>query len=196
VYYKRRKQQQALTPGVVLLVLTGVAVALASSPALVVRFELLLAVLLVAGMLAGGVVIGVLWYRDRQRRTRLRALAVSDVDRMSGTGFEEYLAQVLTSQGWRVTRTGKTGDFGNDLLLVREGERVVAQLKRYARPVGIEAVQQAVAACAFYQARKSMVVTNNTFTPAARRLAEVNRCELIDRETLAEWVHRFQAGPV
>ena len=85
-----------------------------------------------------------------------------------------------------VQHVGRSGDFGADLVLRRGGEVVVAQCKRYGRPVGVAAVQQVVAARSMYGARGAIVVTNATFTEAAKRLAAANGVRLMDRSAVAQ----------
>lgn len=68
---------------------------------------------------------------------------------------------------------------------MRKGlHKIVVQAKRYDRPIGVHAVQQALAAKAYYKADEAIVATNNYFTPSAKKLAEVNAVILMDRETL------------
>ncbi len=96
--------------------------------------------------------------------------------------FKESLG---TSPGWRVVRTARTGDFGADLVLMQGGRRVSVQAKRRDRPVGVTAVQEAVAARLHYGTEDAMVVTNATFTRAARELAGTEGVKLWERSDVA-----------
>ena len=74
--------------------------------------------------------------------------------------------------GWHVSATAATGDQGADII-ARKGERnIIIQAKRYSGAVGNKAVQEVVGAILFYGGTEGCVVTNSTFTPAARALAE------------------------
>lgn len=107
------------------------------------------------------------------------------IDRMSGGQFEKYLKYRFRRMGYRHIRlTRETRDFGADLVMRKGLHRVVVQAKRYDRNIGVHAVQQALAAKAYYRASRAIVATNRYFTPAARKLAEVNDVILMDRETL------------
>jgi restriction system protein len=117
------------------------------------------------------------------RRQRLVRSGIADVDVMSGGEFEARLATLFTSLGYDVTRTGARGDFGADLVLDGE-ERLVVQAKRYDGTVGIEAVQQAIGATRYYDARRALVVTNSTCTPAAAELAAAHGVDLVERDAL------------
>lgn len=60
-------------------------------------------------------------------------------------------------------------------------ETTIVQVKRYNKNVGIEAVQQIMAAKSFYGADKCAVATNQYFTSAAQKLAAANDVVLWDR---------------
>jgi restriction system protein len=98
---------------------------------------------------------------------------------MSGTEFEDYVARVARNCGVPVIMTPLTGDWGVDLILGRRPDRVAVQCKRLARPVGPGAVQEVVAGAPMQDCTRTMVVSNQEFTPAARRLAELHGCALV-----------------
>ena len=103
----------------------------------------------------------------RRRRVR-RSLA--EVDALTGPAFEAFLARLFERLGFRVERVGAGGgDFGADLVLERDGVRVAVQAKNYhSARVGNDAVQQAIAGASYYGCERAMVVTNSTYTRAAR----------------------------
>lgn len=116
------------------------------------------------------------------RHLRYRA---AYVDRMSGEQFERYLKYWFHRKGFHHIRTTRrTRDFGADLIMRKGLHRVVVQAKRYDRNIGVHAVQQALAAEAYYHATRAIVVTNQYFTASARKLAEVNDVILLDRQDL------------
>lgn len=131
----------------------------------------------------------VLAWLDHRRRARLDALYRSSgqaaVDAMTGVEFERYVAAVLRGVGYDVGITRATGDFGVDLIAVRDGVRVAVQCKRQARPVSGSAVQQVVAGAAVHDCTATMVVSNHRYTRAAQHLADVHGCTLVDRVKLA-----------
>jgi len=110
------------------------------------------------------------------------------IDAMTGTEFEDYVAVRLERAGWEVSFTPGSGDYGVDLI-ARRGERAVAvQCKRLGKPVGIAAVQQVVAGARHHDCTKSIVISNQEFTAAARKLACTHDCQLIGRRALQAWV--------
>jgi restriction system protein len=117
-----------------------------------------------------------------------------DFDRlnsMSGIEFERALRQIFERDGWRVELTPRSGDFGADLVLSKPGKRLVVQAKRWRRPVGIRAVQEALGARDRYRADEAWVVTQSTFSRAARAQAEASRVTLKDGEWLASEIWRL-----
>ncbi|MFD3036561.1 restriction endonuclease [Mycolicibacterium senegalense] len=98
---------------------------------------------------------------------------------MSGLEFEDHVARVARTCGLPVIMTPLTGDWGVDLIVGHRPNRIAVQCKRLSRPVGASAVQEVVAGAPMQDCTRTMVVTNNEFTPAARKLAELHGCELV-----------------
>ena len=95
------------------------------------------------------------------------------------------LCDILASNGFELAENTKaSGDFGVDVLAYRDGISFAIQCKRYNYDVGIEAVQQVYAGRAFYECHVAMVLTNQYFTPAARKLADKIGVVLWDRDML------------
>lgn len=68
---------------------------------------------------------------------------IDQIDRMSGIDFEHRLLHHLNNIGWKVKMTRTTGDFGADLVgKDNRGRKVVIQVKRYSKNVGIEGTVQ------------------------------------------------------
>jgi len=130
--------------------------------------------------------------RQLDAEIRSRTLALAGIDQMPGLEFERYVGRLLASQGYQIDVTPASGDFGADIVAIKEGYRFAVQVKRYAGKVPGSAVSQAVASMAFYECDWAMVVTNSHFTPGAIRLAKANQCILVDRDALQEWISAFQ----
>ena len=135
---------------------------------------------------------GLPWFFARQKKKRLVASGIAEIDRMDGLEFEQYLEVLFGKLGYRVRRTQYVGDYGADLIIEGSGVKTVIQAKRYAKAVGIQAVQEAVAAKGMYGCTEAMVVTNSTFTRAAVELARANHLVLWDRNRLVETILRVQ----
>ena len=99
---------------------------------------------------------------------------------VTGEDFEVVLKLIYEQLGYEVSLTKTTGDQGADLVMQKNGTKVVVQAKYYSSPVGNSAVQEVVGALNYYGAQKAIVVTNNSFTNAAVDLARVNNVQLVD----------------
>jgi len=137
----------------------------------------------VAGTAVGLVLAVVLSAEAIRRPTNMTA-----IDAMTGIEFEDYVAARLRRAGWQVDFTRATGDYGVDLIAVKDGKSVAVQCKRYGNPVGVAAVQQVVSGARHHDCTRSIVVSNQEFTAAAKQLAYTHGCQLIGRKTLESWV--------
>lgn len=92
---------------------------------------------------------------------------------MDGYRFEKKCAAMLRRQGFtHVTLTAGSGDQGVDILARKHHRTYGIQCKYYTHPVGNKAVQEAYAGARFYDCDIAAVMTNSTYTEAARALAE------------------------
>jgi len=128
------------------------------------------------------------------RDERLKRSGIADIDKMSGRQFEHYLGHLLKSHGYLVNVTQAAGDFGADLVITKDGRKIVVQAKRYSKNVGIKAVQEAQASIAHYGAAGAWVISNSGYTDAAISLAKSNNVRLIDRDQLIEMALRMNAN--
>lgn len=131
-------------------------------------------------------------YRETQRK--LHALDIAAVDTMDPLEFERYVAKLLKYQGFNNIRLTERYDYGIDIIAVKDGIAWGVQVKRYSNLVKAEAVRQVVTALIRYKCDRSMVVTNSTFSRPAQELAADNKCMLVDRAMLSEWIVTLQAS--
>ena len=119
-----------------------------------------------------GVLMAFVWFIALSHRYRLES-TMAEIDRMTGIEFERFLAKLFRRQGYRTTHVGsRGGDFGADLIVQKNKLKIAVQAKNYdTSRVGNDAVQQAVAGASFYNCKAAIVVTNSTFTKAARQQA-------------------------
>lgn len=114
----------------------------------------------------------------------LKNIDINYIDSLSGIEFENILKLLFSQMGYSVKLTKASGDQGADLLLSKSGIEKIVQAKCYHDKVSNTAVQEAVAAKAYYKYPQATVVTNNYFTQGAKDLAKANNVELIDRDQL------------
>jgi restriction system protein len=132
-----------------------------------------------------------LWAKARRIAKYVRS-GLHEIDAMTGSDFENYVAARLRTAGYRVALTKVTGDFGVDLIASKDKKRIAIQCKRHGRHVGAAAVQQVVAGALVHRCTSTMVVSNQEFTPAAVKLAEIHSCELVGRARLPKWARSYR----
>jgi len=193
-YYRSRKQAP-LSEGyfiiaLIAVVLVGLLLFKADDQQwnLIIIFSAIFAVALL------GLFILISLMKRRKNDALARALAISKVDTLTGIEFENYIAAIFRHQGYKVQDTPKSGDFGVDLIITKDGQKTAVQVKRYNKSVNQAAVREVVAgnAMSYYRAEKTMVVTNSYFTKSVYQLAAAHHCELVDRDVLAVWIKEFQ----
>jgi restriction system protein len=151
--------------------------------------------LIAMAILAIGV-CGLVGHRRAMRVVVSIRAGMANVDRMSGTEFVRYLEIVFRGDGASVQHTGRSGDYGADLVLTKGGVKTVVQTKRSSSPVGPAAIREAAAARPFYGAQAALVVTNSFFTTNAINLASSNQVSLWDRQTLASFLAKRSSAPM
>ena len=100
-------------------------------------------------------------------------------DILTPLGFERHCATLLRAMGWTATLTAGSGDQGVDVLARMGDISVVIQCKLYSKPIGNRAVQEAIAGRSYMGATHAAVVSNQSYTPAARDLAQRTRVMLL-----------------
>jgi len=113
-------------------------------------------------------------------------VATFDPD-MSGHDYEHFCADLLSVAGWKTRVTKSSGDQGVDIEATKDGVRAVFQCKKYSAPVGNSAVQEVLAGKTFYRADVAVVVSNASFTPAAKQLALSAQVRLVHHDELSNF---------
>ena len=125
------------------------------------------------------------WRREKRRMRR------ADFDDMDGWEFEEYIAELLSRDGYdHVEVTRGSRDQGVDVLAQRDGVSYAVQCKHYTAKIQNKAVQEAYAGAEFYGCDVPVVLTNSYFSPSALELGDEIGVELWDREELLKLVRR------
>ena len=111
--------------------------------------------------------------------------SVSSIDGMGGHDFEYFCADLLRKNGFfEVSVTKGSGDQGVDVLATKDGIKYAIQCKNYVSALGNTPVQEVHAGKTFYSCHVGVVMTNSTFTPGAKTLAQATGVLLWDRATL------------
>ena len=121
--------------------------------------------------------------------SRLAWLRNCQWQQMNAKTLVTFLEQVFQEHGYTVESTGKMGQTGIDLVVVRDGARVAVQVKGFqAGTVNAQVVQQTDAGRGRFQCRRAAVITNAQFLPSARQLADKLGVRLIDAGEMPELI--------
>ncbi|MBX3010820.1 MAG: restriction endonuclease [Caldilineaceae bacterium] len=148
-------------------------------------------------LLLGVITLGRLLRKSYLNR-QFKQAGMINIDRYTGIQFEQYLQFLFQQLGYTTQGTPVRGDFGADLIVEKDGIRTAVQAKCFNGTVGLNAVQQVVAAMPFYECNRAIVVTNSYFSQAAQELANANHVELWDRKRLTKMIlasHALESIP-
>ena len=98
---------------------------------------------------------------------------------MSPYDYEVFCANEFNRNGWNSKSTKGSSDQGVDVIAKRKNQILVAQCKKFAKPVGNKAVQEVVAGMSYYKANIGVVIATNGYTRSAKALASANDIKLI-----------------
>lgn len=183
---KRSRRQAKPTELIVGYVVAGIGL-LAAGGFVVPQHVIVPVVILLTCALA---LVGVWFYyfvylKEQARREALVQLSIDEVDKMTGVEFENYVEALLRRDGYKTETTAMSGDYGVDLVAIKDGQRIAIQCKRYTKNIDQKAVREVYAGMTKYKCGLSVVITNRHFTKHAIDLASSTNCILIDREKLA-----------
>jgi restriction system protein len=122
------------------------------------------------------------WYLGKKK--------VQDLQQLTPTQFEEYIAALFQSLGYETKVTGGSGDGGVDVEAVKDGHVHYIQCKKYiSSKVPVSAVRDFYGAIADrVDGGKGYFITTNVFTLDAEKFAEDKPIELIDKFKLMEYM--------
>jgi restriction system protein len=111
------------------------------------------------------------------------------LNEISEAEFEQLMTYYFRRQGYTVDPTSASGNRGANLLIIANDRHIAVRLKQQGVPVGNRVVQEALSGRAFYGAYEAWIITNSTFTRAARNEARVAGVRLIEGNELSEWLN-------
>lgn len=121
------------------------------------------------------------WFRRLRRKKDFREI---NLDSVHWDDFEDLIAELFRTRGFKTKMTRRTGDQGVDIIAEKSNLRIGIQCKRYTGAVGNDAVMAAIAGSKYYQCNRTLVVCTSTFTRAAVELADATGVQLWDRGRL------------
>ncbi len=162
-----------------------------------VSLPLFIAFNAIAVSLAG--FLGLLWLAGVVRDSHRRLLVewTSNLRTLDGGEFEWLVGEVFRREGWNVQETGRQDapDGNVDLVLTRQGRRVLVQCKRWqARQVGVDEIRSFGGTLRGRDVGRGdgCFVTLSRFTGAAQDEAKAQGIDLIDGADLYERMERVR----
>lgn len=129
--------------------------------------------------------------RKERKFDNIDIFNISQIDSLNGEEFEVLLKTIFEKQGYEVSLTKKSHDYGADLVLKKGNKLAIVQAKCYGKNIGIKAVQEIISAQKHYGAQELFVATNRYFSKDAIVLASEYDVRLIDRDVVARLVRDF-----
>ncbi len=136
------------------------------------------------------------------RRSRIRWFLgkkqVQELQKLSPSQFEEYIAVLFKSLGYTTRVTGGKGDGGVDVEAEKDGHVHYIQCKKFiTSKVPVGAVRDFYGAIADrIDGGKGYFITTNVFTLDAEKFAEDKPIELVDKFKLMEYMNMVNTPAV
>ena len=126
--------------------------------------------------------------------TKSKSLSLLDIDRLNPNLFEASIAALYKKQGFEIYLTPYSNDKGVDVVVLKNGENYLIQVKQTKSLVGNEAIQEICTAKNYYENKFSeqfnlLTVTNNDYSSSARILAKTNDIQLFNRNHLENLIN-------
>ena len=126
-----------------------------------------------------------------------RQTDINSIRDLSWSNFELLIGEAYRRQGYQVTETGGGGaDGGIDLILQRNGERVLVQCKQWkVFKVGVKPIRELYGVQMAERAHRAIFVTSGVYTQEAKAFAAGKPLELIDGERLCKMIAPVRNQP-
>lgn len=151
---------------------------------------------LIATACASFIFLSVFLFKRQQAKRKQNLLiktGVAQIETLTPFEFESWVAHVLELLGYHADTTKKSGDYGADVIAEKAGIRIAIQVKKYQQAVGIQAVQEVISAVGYYHCQAGWVITSaDSFTTAARNLAQIHHIRLITKNDLVMMLSQIQ----
>ena len=122
----------------------------------------------------------------RKTESKSTTLTLSDLDKLNPNLFEASIAALYKKQGFEIYLTPYSNDKGVDVVVLKNGENYLIQVKQTKSLVGNDAIQEICTAKNYYENKFSenfnlLTVTNNDYSSSAKILAKTNDIQLFNR---------------
>ncbi len=143
-------------------------------------------------------IVADLMSRRSQIKWLLGKKKVQELQKLSPAQFEEYIAALFRSLGYKTRVTGGKGDGGVDVEAEKDGHVHYIQCKKFiTSKVPVGAVRDFYGAIADrIDGGKGYFITTNVFTLDAEKFAEDKPIELVDKYKLMDYMKMIDAPSV
>jgi SNF2 family DNA or RNA helicase/HJR/Mrr/RecB family endonuclease len=126
--------------------------------------------------------------------TKSKSLSLIDIDRLNPNLFEASIAALYKKQGFEIYLTPYSNDKGVDVVVLKNGENYLIQVKQTKSLVGNETIQEICTAKNYYENKHKvqfnlLTVTNNDYSSSAKILAKSHNIQLLDRIELENLIN-------
>ncbi len=128
------------------------------------------------------------------QRVRSQREPSEEFDSNDPCEYEEFCAEQLRVAGWDARTTGRSRDFGADVIAKHGNRTLVLECKLHSAPIGSPTVKKTVGARTHYRANLAAVVSSSGFTNDAKKAGRTTGVHLLHHEELREWA-RKATGP-
>lgn len=142
-----------------------------------------------------GMVVGV--FQRKQRRELLETRSgIESIREMSWQNFERLVGEAFKRKGHDVEERGGAGaDGGIDLILRRNGKKILVQCKRWKNlSIGVSHIRELYGVMVAERANGCIFVSSGTYTADARDFAKGKPIRLIDGEELVGMIAEVQTS--
>ncbi len=163
-------------------------------PALIMPKAVDQAWFLTMGSVFGGIsILGLFsrWHKGWVRLAKVNHL--EDLKSLAPEDFEEIVAKIFRSNGFKATLSGGQADHGVDLVVMNDqGERWIVQCKRYSGSVGEPVVRDLYGTLLHEEAQGAYLMTTGTFTKNAQEWATGKPIILYDGDALIDLIRKIK----
>ena len=122
------------------------------------------------------------------------AESINQVDEMTGLEFERFAAALYRKVGYSAYPTKASGDFGADIVMEKDGRKIVVQAKNWKKSCGFDAVKEIYTAKGIYGADEAWVLTTSAMTKQAKEAARKLDVRIVDRRQLCAEIEEVRAS--
>jgi restriction system protein len=136
-----------------------------------------------AGALSSGI------KQIRREHIYSKQASINTIRELDWREFEGLIGEAFRKQGYQVTQTGDGADGGIDLILYKEGRKILVQCKHWKKKkVGVKEARELNGIVSAKDANGGILITSGAFTEETLAFAKDSYIELIDGNDLGRLI--------